>query len=465
MKPDPILNGGIMMEQRILIKNGTVLTLDKQWGDFQEADVLIAGSKIEAVGPHLEASDCEVIDAANTIVMPGLVDTHRHVWESLVRNVGPDWSLPTYLDNLYYGNIGSKLRPSDGYVANLLGALEALDAGVTTLLDWTMIYSPEHADELIRGLQDAGIRGVFAYGASGERDYWNRDSKLTQPKDCIRVRKQYFSSEEQLLTMALAIRGPEFSHWEASVRDIQLARELGVLCTLHLGFGTWGGVDQSIRKLHEAGLMGPDLNIVHANALSDEEFKRMVDHGASISVTPEVEMMMGHGYPATGKFLAQGGRPALGVDVVTSTGGDLFAQMKFMLQAERARVNDQTLARGEMPVELGLKARDVLEFATIDGARALGLDKKIGTLVPGKEADLILLRTSDVNLFPVNDPVGAVVLSSHTGNVDSVFVAGKAVKRNGKLLGIDLDRLRKQANESRDYIFSKQGVPTGAWPV
>ncbi len=453
------------MGKKVLIKNGTVLTLDKAIGDFKQADVLIIGSKIEAVQPNLEVSDCEVIDATNMIVMPGLVDTHRHVWESLVRNVGPDWSLVTYLQNIYYGNIGSKLRPSDGYVANLLGALEALDAGVTTLLDWTMIYSPEHADEFIRGLQDAGIRGVFAYGASGETEYWNRESKLTQPEDCIRAKKQYFSSDDQLLTMGLAIRGPEFSHWDASVHDIQLTRELGVICTIHLGFGTWGGLDRSIIKLHEAGLMGPDLNFVHANSLSDEEFKLIAEHGASISVTPEVEMMMGHGYPATGKLFAHGGRPVLGVDVVTSTGGDMFTQMKFMLQAERSRINEQTLASGQMPVDLSLKARDVLEFATIDGARALGLDKKIGTLTPGKEADIILIRTSDLNLFPVNEPVGAVVLSTNTSNVDSVFVSGKAVKRNGKLLGTDLNDLRKRAIDSRDYIFSQQGVPNGAWPI
>jgi cytosine/adenosine deaminase-related metal-dependent hydrolase len=232
-----------------------------------------------------------------------------------------------------------------------------------------------------------------------------------------------------------------------------------------LGFGTWGGVDHSILKLHEAGLMGPDLNFVHANSLTDEEFKLIAEHGASVSVTPEIEMMMGHGYPATGKLLACGGRPVLGVDVVTSTGGDMFAQMKFMLQAERSRINKQTLANGQMPEELSLKARDVLEFATIDGARALGLDRKVGSLTPGKEADIILMRTTDLNLFPVNDPVGSVVLSANTSNVDSVFVAGKAVKRNGKLIGVDLDNVRKLTIESRDYIFSQYGVPKGIWPI
>lgn len=399
------------------------------------------------------------------IVMPGLVDTHRHTWESLVRNVGADWSLMNYLQSIYFGNIGSHLRPQDGYVANLLGALEALDSGVTTLLDWSMTISPDHADELIRGLQDAGARAVFAHGIPGDADYWSRESEVRHSEDSRRIKQQYFSSNDQLLTMGLAIRGPEFSSWETAVDDIRLARELNAICSIHLGFGTWGSVDRSIEKMHAAGLLGPDINIVHANTLSYGEFKLMADTGTSVSVTPEIELMMGHGYPATGYFIENGGRPAIGVDVVTSTGGDMFAQMKFTLQAERSRVNEKTLAKGDMPVSLNITSRDVLEFATIDGARALGLDHKIGTLTPGKEADLIMIRATDLNLFPVNDPIGAVVQCAHAGNVDSVFVAGKAVKRNGKMLNVDLEKLRKSANESRDYIFSKYGVPSGCWPL
>ncbi|MBA4493515.1 amidohydrolase family protein [Paenactinomyces guangxiensis] len=442
------------MIKRTLLKNGTVITLDKTIGDFKQADVLIEGNKIVEIQPDLNVSECETIDAENMIVMPGFVDTHRHTWESLIRNIGADWSLDTYLKNIYFGNIGSRLRPFDGYVGNLIGALEALEAGVTTILDWSMIESPEHADEWIRGLKEAGIRAVFAYGLSGDHDYWNRESKLRHPEDSKRVKKQYFSSTDQLLTMGLAIRGPEFSHWEATVSDIQLARELDVICSMHLGFGTWGSVDRSIEKLHKADLLGPDLNFVHANTINDNEFGLIASSGASISVTPEVEMMMGHGYPATGLFLEQGGRPAIGVDVVTSTGGDLFAQMKFALQAERSRINEQLLKEEKMPEQLALSARDVLEFATIDGARALGLDHKTGTLTPGKEADIIMIDLTHLNMFPLNDPVGAVVQCANTHNVDSVFVAGKAIKRRGEMLNINLDRLRQWAMESRDHLLT-----------
>ncbi|SFV03010.1 Cytosine/adenosine deaminase [Alicyclobacillus macrosporangiidus] len=450
-----------------MFKGGCVLTLDPALGDFKRADVLVEGSRIAAVQPDLDASDCEVVDASGMIVLPGFVDTHRHVWEAVIRNAGADWPLTTYLQHLYFGGLGGTLRPEDVYIGNLLGALEALDAGVTTLLDWSMINSPDHADEMIRALQEARIRAVFAYGTPlrGAGDYWSRESELTHPEDCVRVKKQYFSSDDQLLTFGLAIRGPEFSSWNATLHDIRLARELGAVCSMHVGFGSWGSVDRSIEKMYQAGLLGPDLNLVHVNTISDEEFRLIAETGASVSVTPEIEMMMGHGYPLTGRLTRHGGRPTIGIDVVTSTGGDMFAQMKFMLQAERSRINEGILAGGNMPEKLPLSAREVLEFATIDGARALGLESKVGSLTPGKQADVILIRATDINLTPVNDPVGAVVQCAHAGNVDSVYVAGKAVKRGGRLLHVDLARVRTLAAQSRDYIFAEYGTPDGAWPL
>lgn len=456
------------MGKRTLIQNGCVLTMDPSLGNFANADVLIENGKIAEIGSNLEVgADCEVVDAKGMIVIPGFVDTHRHVWEAVIRNAGADWTLPTYLNHLYFGGLGGTLRPQDVYIGNLLGALEALDAGITTLLDWSMINSPEHADEMVRGLQESGIRAVFAYGTPllNAGDFWNRESTLRQSDDCVRLKKQYFSSDDQLLTLGLAIRGPEFSSWEATLHDIGLARELGAVCSMHVGFGSWGSADRSIERMNNAGLLGPDLNLVHVNSISDEEYKMIADTGASVSVTPEVEMMMGHGYPLTGKLTKHSGRPTLGIDVVTSTGGDMFAQMKFMIQAERSRINETILQRGEMPERLPLTAREVLEFATIDGAKALQLESKVGSLSPGKQADVVLIRATDINLSPVNDPIGAVVLSAHTGNVDSVFVAGKPVKRNGRLLGVDLERIRRLASSSRDYIFSQYGVPDGAWPL
>lgn len=455
------------MTKRMLIKNGCVLTMDSSLGTFPRADVLVEDGVIVAVQPDLDGTDCEIVDATNMIVLPGFVDTHRHVWEAVIRNAGADWTLPTYLNHLYFGGLGGTLRPQDVYIGNLLGAMEALDSGVTTLLDWSMINSPLHADEMIRGLAESGIRAVFAAGTPllGAGDFWSRESQLKHPDDCVRLKKEYFASKDQLLTLGLAIRGPEFSSWDATLYDINLARELDAICSMHVGFGSWGSADRSIEKMYRAGLLAPDLNLVHVNSISDEEFKMIAETGASVSVTPEVEMMMGHGYPLTGKLTKHGGRPTLGIDVVTSTGGDMFAQMKFMLQAERSRINETILQRSEMPEKLPLTAREVLSFATIDGARALGLEHKVGSLTPGKQADVVLIRATDLNLTPVNDPVGAVVLCAHTGNVDSVFVAGKAVKRGGKMLNLDLDRVRSLAATSRDYIFKEYGVPEGAYPL
>ncbi|MBG9913790.1 hypothetical protein ABD67_02460 [Bacillus sonorensis] len=442
--------------RKTLFQNATIITLDPRLKNIEKGDMLIEGSTIVEVAGSIVALDAEVIDASNMVIMPGLVDTHRHVWESVIRGIGADWSLQTYLSRIYYGNYGSMRRPEDDWIANYLGALEALDAGVTTLLDWTMIESPDHTDQLIAGLKKAGIRAVFAFGTSGDAAYWDRESNLSNMDEAKRVKKAYFQSKDQLLTMGLAIRGPEFSSWDTSAFEIKTARELDVLCSMHIGFGNWGAKDRSIEKLHKAGLLGPDLNMVHVNAISEEEMKMLSAHGSSISVTPEIEMMMGHGYPVTGLALKHGVHPSLGVDVVTSTGGDLFVQMKFALQAERAKQNEALLKEGIMPgQELGIFAEQILEAATIDGARALMLDHKIGSLSPGKEADFIMLKADSLNLLPLTDVTGAIVQTAHPGNIDSVYVAGKAVKQQGKLVDVDLEDVRKRAVAARDHILSR----------
>ncbi|PTL22647.1 amidohydrolase family protein [Shouchella clausii] len=444
------------MTDKVLFKGGTILTLDHKLGVLNGADLLVEGSKIAAVEQTIEGVDAEIVDAAGMIVMPGLVDTHRHTWQSIIRGIGSDWSLQTYLQSIYFGNLGSKRRPEDDYIAQWLGAVEALDGGVTTLLDWTMINSDEHTEQLIAGLRASGIRARFAYGSPGEESYWNRESRLDLAAKAEEVKNAYFASDGELVTMALAIRGPEFSSWEATIAEIEEARRLGLVCSMHLGFGNWGAQDRSVTKLHKAGLLGPDLNIVHGNAIANEELELLRDFGGSLSITPEIEMMMGHGYPVTGAAIERGVTAALGVDVVTSTGGDLFAQMKFALQAERAKENQRLLDEGIMPEQVPLSTKQMLEAATIEGAKALILEDKIGTLTPGKEADLIMLRGDDVNLLPVTDPFGAVAQAAHPGNVDSVFVAGKAKKRNGQLVGIDKDRLKKQAVEARDFMLASR---------
>ena len=442
-----------MTARRILIQNGCVLTLDKSVGNFHHADVLIEGTKISAVGLNLSAADAEVIDASEMIVMPGFIDTHRHVWEGLLRNIGTD--VPLEGDASYLAFILNTLapvyRPEDAYVGNLVGLYGAIDAGITTILDWSHIQATrEHADAVIKALQETGIRAVFAYGypwwkyPDENQDAWIRD-----------VAKQYFSSKDQLLTLAIAPPGPEFTPFEVAKSQWELARELDVRITVHVGVGT-AGMHGKLGQLGKAGLLKDDTTYIHCTTLNDDEIRMIVDTGGLVSLATPVEMMMGHGMPPIQRFLNHGLRPSLSVDVETNVPNDMFTQMRSVISLQHAMIFDRKLA-GKRNLPPFMNSRDVIECATIEGARANGLAHKTGTLTPGKEADLIMLRTDRPNILPVNDPIGAVVWGMDTSNVDSVFVAGKALKRNGKLLNVDLDNLRRMAYESRDYVISKSG--------
>ena len=442
-----------MAAQRTLLVNGCVLSLDPKVGNFKQADVLLEGSKIAAVGPSLAAADAEVIDASNMIVMPGFIDTHRHVWEGILRNIGTD--VPLEGDVSYLAFILNVLapvyRPEDAYVGDVVGLLGAIDAGITTILDWSHIQATrEHADAVIRALQESGLRAVFAYGypwwkyPDEHQDDWIRD-----------VAKQYFSSRDQLLTFGIASPGPEFIQFEFAKAQWELARELDAHITVHVGVGT-AGQHGKLAEMGRAGLLKDDTTYIHCTTLNDDEIQMIVDTGGTFSLASPVEMMMGHGMPPTQRFLDRGLRPSLSVDVETNVPNDMFTQMRSVISLQHALLFDQKLA-GKENVPAPLTTRDLLEFATIEGARANGLADKTGSLTPGKEADVIMLRTDLPNVFPINDPIGAVVWGMDTSNVDSVFVAGKALKRNGKLLGVDLDRVRKMAYESRDYVVSKSG--------
>jgi cytosine/adenosine deaminase-related metal-dependent hydrolase len=269
------------------------------------------------------------------------------------------------------------------------------------------------------------------------------------------VAKQYFSSKDQLLTLAYAPPGPEFTPYEMAKGHWALAREVDARITVHVGVGT-SGQHRKLEEMGKAGLLGPDTTYIHCTTLSDDEIQMIVDTGGTFSLASPVEMMMGHGMPPTQRFLDRGLKPSLSVDVETNVPNDMFTQMRSVISLQRALLFDRVLG-GEGGVPAFLTARDVLEFATIEGARANGLDDKIGTLTPGKEADIIMLRTDRINVMPINDPIGAVVWGMDTSNVDSVFVAGKALKRNGKLLNVDLDRVRKMAYEARDYVVKTSG--------
>ena len=431
---------------RTLIRGGTVLSLDPDVGDFATADVLIDGDEIVEVRPGLVAADAEVIDATGTIVMPGFVDSHRHIWEGLLRNIGTDVPLEgrsSYISFVLH-KLAPAFRPEDAYVGDLISALGAIDAGITTLLDWSHIQgSPAHTDAVVQALEDSGMRAVFAYGFP----WWGKWEER-QPSWFVRAANEHFSTSDQRLSLALAAPGPEFTDFEVSRDHWKLAREAGARITTHVGVGSYGQ-DAKVQEMGEAGLLGSDTTYIHCTTLNDTEIQMIVDTGGTVSLASPVEMMMGHGMPPVQKFLDRGLHPSLSVDVETNVPGDMFNQMRSVLALQRAI----STAEDKTP----LTTREVLACATLEGARANGLDSKVGSLTPGKQADVIMLRTDRMNVTPLNDPTTAVVTGMDTGNVDTVLIAGRVMKRKGELLHVDWPALKRMAAESRDHVIGRSG--------
>ena len=421
--------------ERILLRGGTVLSMDPAIGDFDVADVLIEGSRIAAVGPNLDAS-AETVDASNMIVMPGFVDTHRHMWQGQLRNILPNGLLSDYMRDIT-GGARSAYRPEDAYIGDLVTALGAINAGITTILDWSHIgNSPEHTDGAIDGLMESGIRGVYGYGGGTA----GPDNQF--PQDIRRLRTERFSSNDQLLTLALAT-GPVADHWA-------LAREVDAPITLH--------VNGSGALLPLAEHMGPDVTYIHCPFLTETEWQLVADTGGHVSIAAPIEMKMGHGPPPVQQALDHGIRPSLSVDVETEMPGEFFTQMRTVLTLQRMDALSRQRAGDADAPEL-LTVKEVIEFATIQGAIDNALGDKVGTLTPGKEADILLLSADAINVMPLNNAYGAVVLSMDTSNVDSVFIGGQAKKWQGSLVDVDLNRIRSLLDQSRDYVLSAAGWP------
>ncbi|VVE38113.1 amidohydrolase family protein [Pandoraea fibrosis] len=442
-----------MNERRVLLKGGWVLSMDPAIGDLRVGDVLVEGERILAVAPHIDATDAERIDAGGMIVLPGFVDTHRHTWQSCVRHRYADIDPQIYFAEML-GAKGAAFRPEDVHIATMLGAVAALDGGITTMLDWSHVQnSPDHADAAILGLRDANIRGVFAHGwplVNGAS--WMFDSQRGHPDDIRRLRTRYFSSDDQLLTLAMAARGPEMARRDVWLDDLRLARELGIRSSIHMGAYARNASVRAIAQMHDAGVLGDDLTFVHCCFSGADEIVMMADAGVSASLGVHCELnAQGIGDIPFDRLLAVGIRPSLSGDTETKCSGDMFTQMRHAFAYYRSWMGGNHSRVHNAPATLSM--RDVLEFATMAGARANGLDHKVGSLTPGKQADIIMIRGEDLNLTPVSDAVGAVVLAAHPGNVDSVFVAGRAVKRHGRMMGIDLDALRQRARASQQYIL------------
>jgi 5-methylthioadenosine/S-adenosylhomocysteine deaminase len=439
---------------KMLLRGGQVITMDDSIDDLPKGDVLIDEGRIVAVEPEINA-DAEVVDVSGQIVMPGFVDTHRHTWEAAIRGSAPNATLDDYFVEIL-DSFAPLYRPEDVYASNLAGAMECLNAGITTLVDWSHINNtPEHPDAGIRGLQESGIRAQYAYGSANLSlsDYWFDSTIAIPDADVERVRSTYFPGDDGLLTMALATRGPGFCRDEVVASEWKLARRLDLPITVHVAMGRLAGRFGMVRRLGELGLLGPDTTYIHCCYLDDDEWQLLADTGGLISIAPQVELQMGHGWPPVVKAVQYGLRPSFSIDVVTTVPGDMFTQIRAAFGAERARINAESWqADVDAPAHMPT-ARQYLRMATLDGARVAGVEDRTGSLTPGKQADIIVIDTGALNVVPVLDPVAAVTLSADVSNVDAVLVGGEFRKRNGKLTG-DVARARDLVQASADYLTS-----------
>ena len=403
---------------RVLIQGATILSMDPAIGDLDEGDILIEGSRITAIARGLEVEGAvETIDAHGCIVIPGFIDTHRHMWEAVIRGCAPHHTISDYFTNIL-SEIGPEITPRDVYLGNLLSARAALTSGITTVQDISNIQdSRDHTDAAIQGLQESGLRAVFAYGKSFTS---MAAHGMALSDDVRRVRSELLHDNDALVTMALAT---EHGDPDAERHNMKLALELDVHTARHVQ------AEYPVIRLRELGVILPRTTFIHGNNLGLEEIGVIVDSDGSLSIAAGIEMMMGHGYPMMATAARTGVRVSFSVDVEVTMASDMFTQMRCAYQTARY----EELSESDAPPPPTTE-RDILRFATIGGAETLGFEDRTGSLVPGKQADLVILRADGPDVAPVNDPYGAVVLQMDRAHVDTVMVGGVTVKRGGRLL-------------------------------
>jgi 5-methylthioadenosine/S-adenosylhomocysteine deaminase len=414
--------------KRTLLRCGWLVTMDDALGDLRDAEILVAGDAIEAVGQRLDLPHDTVIDASDMIVMPGLINMHLHTFQAGFRAVGSEWLGPDYFRN-FYGNAAVRFGSEDNYLGTLFGALNQLDQGVTTLADYSHnLRSLGQAERSVDALVDAGLRAVFIHG-DGLREPaapGAMPSRRLHPRERVEALMASRFAAPDLVTLALGIAGPHWADWEASLHNVRLARDLGLLASSHVTRSHANAVTpDGYARLAAMGLLGPDHNLVHCNHLTSDEVGQLLDAGCTITATTTNEF---HDYPTDSvlrKVMDHGHQPSIGVDVAM------------------------------------IASRAALGWVTTGGARALMMEKAIGRLAPGLKADIVMLRAGDLNLFPVHDPVFSIVEQAHAGNVDTVVVGGAIRKHAGQLL-FDAGRRRllgERLIESAARLASDAGWP------
>jgi len=438
-----------------LIANARILTLDDAMGDLASADLLVRDGRIAQIAPGIDAPAARRIDAAGALVLPGLINAHVHTWETALRGIGGNWAGLDYF-NYFHGRLAPLYTPEDTYIATLAGALSQIDAGVTTIFDWCHNNTtPAHTDAAVEALRASGIRAVFGHGTvkpkprPGERHF----SEIPHPvAEIRRLRQGPLSDDHARVTLAMAILGPDYSTLEVCRHDFHAAMDLGLLSSAH----AWGRPSRLVaggyRTLAAQGLLRGRHNVVHGNYFEDDELRVLIDHGASVTATPGVEMQFHVRRPLSGRVHAMGGIPSIGVDSEVGNKGDMFDLMRTTLLIERMYANQDVYARlqdkpvsgaavgtGGSPIEkTPLRTREVLEWATRGNAAALGMADRIGTLVPGKQADLIMIERCRPHIVSAQDPVQAIVSYAQPDDVSMVMIAGDIVKEQGQLRRADV---------------------------
>jgi cytosine/adenosine deaminase-related metal-dependent hydrolase len=495
-------------KRRILLRGAVVFSLDAKLGDFGRADVLIDGKTIAQIAPTISAGDAEVVDCSGTIVMPGFVTTHNHQYEAIQRSIIPDgllagaWPLETYgsvVQNIWTAgrivepgtpdkviwDLGRvPYDPEDCYIAELIACLGQISEGVTCGTDTSQSnHTPAHTDALIKGLVDSGRRMVFAYSTGTDRSaegvpYEFPGAMNDSTKGIGRIARMYFSSKDQLVTLGFGGgAGPAFPN--APYTGWQLARSFGASMSNHV-VGNPAGIIAAAADTRN-GTDWSDVTFIHAtrwqddavaaigarsagypNSSQSKAWEIVRDRGAHVSIANLIEMQMRHGMPPFQQALNHGILPSLSPDVETNMTTDPFSLMRGAFCLQRALANDLAFKEsnpGNLPVPQLVTCRQVIEMATIAGAAANRVLDKVGTLTPGKEADIIVLDARNINTWPMNNVPGTIVTMMNPRHVRDVLIAGKVVYWKGKLVGWDVDRLLRQAEQARDHVLARINGP------
>jgi cytosine/adenosine deaminase-related metal-dependent hydrolase len=460
---------------RTLIKGASIATVDKVLGDIPRGDILIEDDKIVAIDSEISV-DAQVIDASSMIAMPGLVDTHRHTWQTGLRGLLVDHALPGYLRGIRL-QMAPRYRPEDMYAGNYVGALDAINCGVTTLIDYCHnTVTPDHAEAALIGFRDAGIRSLWGLGLSPIIENTFADASGEQGQDpnsfegrlkmVQRFAETYFSSKDQLLTFGVCPQETLIAPLDEIEEEMRTAREHGARIVYHANQICVENLFKDVEHLAQRKLLADDMILIHCTFNTDREWELMEEFGVSVGVCPETEMQMGMGFPPIVKATQHTYGPGIAIDCVSGTAGDIITEARLVLQALRYRHDEPGYAAHRAPQDRPWTTKDALRWATLNGAHGAGLDHKIGSLTPGKQADIVLLDASGVSMAGWNreDPTGMIISHTNSGNVDTVMIAGRILKQNGRLVHVDPRAAVATLDNSREHLMREANAAGGFIP-